>query len=620
MENQDQRAGHRVTRRTNTETTCTSDFTLDIEQAQQFLTALDEKNDEYCFQIFPDKSNGKIIPDHKYATLHGLKKWLEANNRVGAGVFVCVNETDGKGRTTENIIRIRTVFADFDKPGAFQEANLPLEPHIVVESSPGKFHVYWLVDGLALGEFEQVQTAIAHQLETDRKVKDLPRVMRLPGFYHQKAKPFRVTCRTNELQSYTPDQILAAFPVVARTEEKTDSGIVGQGERNDYLFKRACRLRKAGFSTTEMLSFIRGLNRERCKPPLDNEEVEYLVKSASKSKNRDSGFKLIPLSGFKVKPIDWSITDILLADSLALFFGDPESGKTFLAIDIALCMAYGRKWHGHVVKQCPVVYIAGEGHNGMAIRFAAWRKHYSEQGDADFYCSNQAAALFDADSAKRVENEIHALNAQPKLIVVDTLARNFGGGNESATEDMNKFIRNVDNLRRPYDATALIVHHTGHKEKNRARGAFTLTCAMDTEYQMSRDGDLVSFENTKMKDAERAESKMFEFQKVILDEKDAEDDPVTSVILKERTAREKKVWGKNQQAIFDLLKEMFVTHRTNLEADEKDPDTARVEVTEWKKKAKQHGIQRNRFSEALKGLNNSGLIKIEGIHVSIIDQ
>jgi hypothetical protein len=62
-------------------------------------------------------------------------------------------------------------------------------PHIAVESSPGKFHAYWIVTDVALEEFMGLQKALAARFDGDR-VHDLPRVMRLPGFVHRKDEPF----------------------------------------------------------------------------------------------------------------------------------------------------------------------------------------------------------------------------------------------------------------------------------------------------------------------------------------------------------------------------------------------------------------------------------------------
>ena len=77
----------------------------------------------------------------------------------------------------------------------------------------------------------------------------------------------------------------------------------------------------------------------------------------------------------------------------------------------------------------------------------------------------------------------------PRLIVLDTLARNFGGGNENDTKDMNQFVTNVDAVRQAWGCTVLVVHHTGHNSTDRGRGSSALKAALDSEYQLTRQED-----------------------------------------------------------------------------------------------------------------------------------
>jgi hypothetical protein len=68
-------------------------------------------------------------------------------NAEGAGIFFAVNEMDGRGRKLDNLKRVRAVWADLD--GVPLPDQWPLAPSILVESSPGKFHVYWLLSAPA---------------------------------------------------------------------------------------------------------------------------------------------------------------------------------------------------------------------------------------------------------------------------------------------------------------------------------------------------------------------------------------------------------------------------------------------------------------------------------------
>lgn len=152
-----------------------------------------------------------------------------------------------------------------------------------------------------------------------------------------------------------------------------------------------------------------------------------------------------------------------------------------------------------------VIYIAGEGHNGIKRRLAAWERYYGRSlHDAPLFVSSAPVPFLDANAAAMVAEkvrEVAAVHGDPALIIVDTLARNFGDGDENSTKDMNTFVAAVDDLRREFGATALIVHHSGHSDKNRGRGAMSLKGALDAEFKVSTVGDLMTVSATKMKDA-----------------------------------------------------------------------------------------------------------------------
>lgn len=182
----------------------------DLDQARAFLAALDEGADHFCFRIIrPDK-----VARNFNGPLEQLAPILARENAGGAGVYVVVNEG---GHDTASIRRVRAVFADNDTPGEplAKVMGCGLEPHVTVETSPGKWHAYWLVDGLALDQFHGVQAAIAQAFDTDGSMGDLPQVMRLPGFHHTKGEPHpvRITYNAGTLP-YKAEAVLARFPPV----------------------------------------------------------------------------------------------------------------------------------------------------------------------------------------------------------------------------------------------------------------------------------------------------------------------------------------------------------------------------------------------------------------------
>ena len=76
-----------------------------------------------------------------------------------------------------------------------------------------------------------------------------------------------------------------------------------------------------------------------------------------------------------------------------------------------------------------------------------------------------------------------------KLIVIDTLARAFAGGNENASEDMGALVRNMDQIREATGANVLFIHHSGKDQAKGARGHSSLRAAIDTEIEVTAPKD-----------------------------------------------------------------------------------------------------------------------------------
>ena len=161
---------------------------VDLDQAQQYLDML-EPQWKFTFQTF--SYNSQQYSPQLTKVLHGTLSdhgtLLTQLNQKGAGIFVTVNRTDLLGRKTQNVTAVRAVFVDLDGAPLEPIIDCFCEPHIIVESSYGRWHTYWLVDeGFQKSQFSHLQTTLAKKFNGDRQVKDLPRVMRLPGFYHKK--------------------------------------------------------------------------------------------------------------------------------------------------------------------------------------------------------------------------------------------------------------------------------------------------------------------------------------------------------------------------------------------------------------------------------------------------
>jgi len=240
--------------------------TQPLEDAIKFLSILDQGG-QFTFLTLDDSKTGKPVCRVLHGKLEDHVVELKRLNMDGAGVFVAINETNGIGRKASDIVRVRAHFIDSDhEPIEEVCKRFTLTPHIVVETSEGKGHAYYLVSDTPLDEFKEIQDRLIKALGTDPSVKDLPRVMRLPGFYHMKGDPrlVKLICMEVGLPQYRKEELLAALPVV--TVENTTE----QGERSPLPRKADPAIPQTdGFRTETLTSLVGQLLAKK----MDDEEI-----------------------------------------------------------------------------------------------------------------------------------------------------------------------------------------------------------------------------------------------------------------------------------------------------------------------------------------------------------
>ena len=194
---------------------------IDKNQAFRFLRQIDAKARAFTFQTFKEKGNKS--PDVFARIIHASSlAALRQEHELGAGVYLTVNQTDGEGRAIDHIVRVRAVWEEDDEgyDGAF-----PLAPSMIIESSPGHFHRYWLVadtwpvDAQGRADFAAVMERMVESYGSDKSAKDISRVLRVPGFLHRKADPFMVRIVEATGRRYSRADIIAAFPRVEREQK-----------------------------------------------------------------------------------------------------------------------------------------------------------------------------------------------------------------------------------------------------------------------------------------------------------------------------------------------------------------------------------------------------------------
>jgi len=315
----------------------------------------------------------------------------------------------------------------------------------------------------------------------------------------------------------------------------------------------------------------------------------------------------------EIRPPHWLLRGMLERDTFALIFGDPGCGKSFLAIDWACRIATGTPWRGQPVNAGPVVYIAGEGQQGFGRRICAWSEHHGVSLAGVPLYQVPAVAIPDAIGFVSLTTAIDAgvvAVGQPVMIVLDTLARCFGGGDENSTQDMSKFVSACDAIRQRYNCTILVIHHAGHGDKSRARGAIALKAALDAEYRLDHENGLL-LTATKMKDAEMPVPVAMKLVSVELpDETDEDGNPVTSAVVEvldaDTSAIVAQVKAAGQRGKWQKMG-LKIARRLIEESDD-----GQVRIEDWHEACESAGMQSSTRYSVLAKLHEQGMLVTDG--------
>jgi predicted ATP-dependent serine protease len=210
---------------------------------------------------------------------------------------------------------------------------------------------------------------------------------------------------------------------------------------------------------------------------------------------------------------EWIVEGLLPAEALVEMHGQPGSKKSFLALSLSMAIATGQDWFGRPVRKGSVVYIAAEGANGYKSRVASWKDAAEFEGLAGVHFLTDAVPLLNPKDVALFIDQIRERHLKPTLIVVDTLSRCFEGGRENDAEDMGRLVGTLDRIRREFDATVLLVHHT-RKDGGAERGSSALRGAADAMFSVRSDTEnTMAMSCAKMKDGPAFKPLKFELVK-----------------------------------------------------------------------------------------------------------
>lgn len=320
---------------------------------------------------------------------------------------------------------------------------------------------------------------------------------------------------------------------------------------------------------------------------------------------------LIPIQEFLAMPPAGRrlIKGYLNLDTINNIFGESGGGKTFVGIDIACHVATGRPWRGLPTTEGVVVYLAAEGQYGLRARFKAWFMRHGER-ERNILIRTIPTSLIDPAAVADLIQEVRVLGLHVVLVVVDTVNRNFGCGDENSTKDMTAFVAGMDALRIETGGAAVTgIHHNGLADKGRGRGSSVLRAALDCEYHVTQNDGVIVLKNTKAKDFSPPPPLAWTLTPQGTPWADEDGIPINSAVLEpvDRMLTAKPMLTRPQRIALETL-------RSILNGDD------HALVGDWREAAFKAGITQSEskqgksaaFLRAMEALVDAGLVRVDG--------
>lgn len=251
-------------------------------------------------------------------------------------------------------------------------------------------------------------------------------------------------------------------------------------------------------------------------------------------------FDLLTLEELKSLPQpEWLVKGLFRAESLVVLYGPSGHGKSFVALDWALSIATNRPWFGRKVKQGPVVYVVSEGGRGVVKRVIAWMEERGVEAIGSTFFVLDAVQMTNGDDVKAFLAELNQLktdgHGSPTLVVLDTFARSFVGGEENSSNEVGVWVEASRQVQMKTGATVMAVHHTGKPKENGTateRGSSALRAAAETMIRVTLDEKTarVTIKTDKQKDDEALAPIHLQTKTIVVGD-DEDCDPVTSLVL-----------------------------------------------------------------------------------------
>jgi hypothetical protein len=292
---------------------------------------------------------------------------------------------------------------------------------------------------------------------------------------------------------------------------------------------------------------------------------------------------------------EWLLHHVIEAKVVAVLAGPRASFKSFIALDWAMRIATAGN---------PVALLSGEG-GGLGRRVKAWMQTFGGGQDLRALPVLALERPLNLNREEEMAMLVEAMDKagiRPTLVVIDTLSKFSAGMDENSNQEVAAYLSAVSRfIRERYDASVLIVAHSGHGDADRPRGASALMANPDSEFIVKRAAQPnthVEVTRQRFKDTGELPNLAYEAEVIDLGAADRYGERLTSLIMRQSVAQGERPisaqapQGKAQRTVLLALRER-----------QKRSETALVwTVEELRQIGRECGISRQSVHDAVEKL------------------
>jgi RecA-family ATPase len=266
----------------------------------------------------------------------------------------------------------------------------------------------------------------------------------------------------------------------AKAEPGSAARKIREGSRNQTLTSLGGVMRQHGMTATEIAAALLAVNDARCEPPLLAAEVRGIAASLgryeagrtpeSEPAEWPAPLDLATLGATEPQPPRHVVPDWLPSGEVTLFAGHGGSGKSSIALHLAVCVALGLSWCGLATERRRVVYLSAEdGAEVLHWRLARIAAHLGIDlaalpGWLDVLDVSHRDAELMIEPGRGEEpiltalyDALRGMTAPDSLLILDG-ASDLYGGSEIIRRHVRRFVRALRRLVGPDGAVLLLAH------------------------------------------------------------------------------------------------------------------------------------------------------------------